>query len=101
MSHSVTQIWYSLRLSEEDFQLVIRTLQELIKASSLEELTQGRIEMPQSHFQRINKVWCTWIQLSSRGANWITEARHKRFEPSREKVGLDIYLREIPNEHKK
>ena len=40
----MTQIWYSLRLSEEDYQLVIRTLKELILASSLEELTNGAMK---------------------------------------------------------
>ena len=101
VASSVTQIWYSLRLSEQDFQLVIRTLQELIEASSLEELTQGRMKMPHSHLQRITEVWCTWIQLSSRGGDWITEARRRRFEHPHEKDGMDMYLKEIPKEHKK
>ena len=102
MASSVTQIWYSLRLSEEDFQLVIRTLQELIEASSLEELTGGAMKMNQRQFQSISEVWCTWLQLSSRGGDWITDARRRQFETDFDaKDGMDLYLKEIPKVHKK
>ena len=80
---------------------MIRTLHELIEASSLEELTQGRMKITQSHFQRIIEVWCTWIQLSSRGGDWITEARRRQFEDPEAKNGMDMYLMEIPKEHKR
>ena len=100
MASSVTQIWYSLRLSEEDFQLVIRTLQELIEASSLEELTGGAMKMNHRQFKRISEVWCTWLQLSSRGGDWITDARRSQFEDPVIKNGFDIYLEEIPGEHR-
>ena len=101
VANSVTQIWYSLRLSEEDFQLVIRTLQELIEAASLEELTGGAMKMNPRQFQRITEVWCTWLQLSSRGGDWITDARRRQFENPTAKDGMDFYLKEIPKEHKK
>ena len=101
MASSVTQIWYSLRLSEEDFQLVIRTLQELNEASSLEELTGGAMKINQRQSKRISEVWCTWLQLSSRGGDWITDARRRQFEKSDAKDGIDFYLKEIPKEHKK
>ena len=98
VASTVTQIWYSLRLSEEDFQLVIRTLQELIEASSLYELTGGAMKMNQRQFQRIAEVWRTWLQLSSRKGGWITEARRKPFQALE---GMNLYLEEIPEEHKK
>ena len=101
MASSVTQIWYSLRLSQEDFQLVIRTLQELIDAPTLEELTGGAMKMNQRQFQRIVEVWRTWLQLSSRKGDWITEARRRQFDNRFAKEGMDFYLKEIPREHKK
>ena len=101
MASSVTQIWYSLRLSQEDFQLVIRTLQELIEAPTLEELTGGAMKMNQRQFQRIVEVWRTWLQLSSRKGDWITEARRRQFDNRFAKEGMDFYLKEIPREHKK
>ena len=93
---SVTQIWYSLWLSEDDFQLVIRTLQELIEAASLEELTGGAMKVSQVQLKRMAEVWSTWLQISSRGGDWITQARCRRFQDAevRERT-------EIPKEHKK
>ena len=59
----MTQIWYSLRLSEEDFTLVMGTLQELIHASSLEELTRGTMKLEQDHLHTLVQVWRTWLHL--------------------------------------
>ncbi len=99
---SVTQIWYSLRLSKEDFKFVIRTLQELIHASSLEELTKGTMKIEQDHLHKLVQVWRTWLDLSSHEGDWITEARRRRFENDPgSKDGMDLYLKEIPKEHKK
>ena len=53
IAKSVTQIWYSLRLSEEDFKLVMCTLQELIQASSVEELIKGTMTMEQDHLRTL------------------------------------------------
>ncbi|KAJ7337101.1 hypothetical protein OS493_009953 [Desmophyllum pertusum] len=102
VANSVTQIWYSLRLSEEDHQLVINTLQELIQASSLEELTRGTMKIEQDQLHNLVQVWRTWLDLSSRKGNWITEARRRMFESDPgSKDGIDLYLKEIPKEHKK
>jgi len=98
----VTQIWYSLRLSEEDFRLVKSTLQELIHASSLEELTRGTMKIEQDHLRTLVQVWRTWLELSSREGDWITEERRRMFKSDRySKDGMDLYLKEIPKEHKK
>ena len=97
----MTQIWYSLRLSEEDFTLVMRTLQELIHASSLEELTRGTMKLEQDHLHTLVQVWRTWLHLGSREGDWITEERRRMFEKDRgSKDGMELYLKEIPKEHK-
>ena len=97
----MTQIWYSLRLSEEDYQLVIRMLHELVEAPSLEELTRGAMKMDQGQLQRLAEVWQTWLDLSSRQGDWITEARRRGFENFDAQEGMELYLQEIPKEHKK
>ena len=91
---SVTQIWYSLWLSEEDFQFVIRMLQELIEVSSLDELTGEAMKMDKGQFQTLSKVWGTWLQLSSRERGWITETRN--IVLSENKTAHDLYLAAIP-----
>ena len=101
MANSVTQIWYSLRLNEEDFVLVMRTLQELIHASSLEELTRGTMTIDHDHLRTLVQVWRTWLHLGSREGEWIREERRRMFEKDRSsKDGMDLYLKEIPKEHK-
>ena len=73
----MTQIWYSLRLSDKDYRLVISKLQELVEASSLEELTEGTMKMNKDQFQRLVEVWRSWLNLSSHQGDWITEPRNK------------------------
>ena len=80
IAKSVTQVWYSLRLSDGDFRLVKSSLQELIHASSLEELTKGTLKMEQDNLHKLVQVWRTWLDLSSREGDWITEERRRMFE---------------------
>ena len=82
------------------YRLVISRLQELVEASSLEELTKGTMKMNQGHFQRLVEVWRTWLDLSLRQGDWITEARNKRFTSFDAQEGMDLYLKEIPKKHK-
>ena len=98
---SVTQIWYSLRLSEEDNKLIMRTLEELIHASSLEELTKGAMKIEQDHLHKLVQVWRAWLELGSREEDWVTEARQLRFknDPPVSKKGVKLYLEQIPKEH--
>ena len=97
---SVRQIWYSLRLSDMYYRLVISRLKELVEASSLEELTKGTMKMNQDQFQRLVDVWRTWIDLSSHQGDWITEARNKRFTSFDAQEGMDLYSNEIRKKHK-
>ena len=92
VASSVTQIWYSLRLSDMVYRLVISRLQELVEASSLEELTKGTMKMNHGHFQRLVEVWRTWLDLRTRQGDWITEARNKRFTSFEAQEGMDLYL---------
>ena len=57
--------------------------------------------MNQGQFEKLNEVWHTWLQLSSRKEDWITEARNRCFKHSEAQDGMDLFLREIPKEHKK
>jgi len=76
----------------------MRTLQELIHASSLEELTRGTMKMDQDHLRILVQVWRIWLHLSSREGDWITEERRVIIGSIAE--GIKLYLEEIPEEHK-
>ena len=80
----------------------MRTLQELIHASSLEELTKGAMKIEQDNLHKLVQVWRTWLDLSIREGDWITEDRRVMFEKDPySKDGIHMYLKEIPKEHKK
>ena len=81
---------------------MMHTLQELIQASSLEDLTRGTMKMEQDHFHKLVQVWRTWLYLSSREGGWITEERRRMFENDFNSIkdGIDLYFKEIPKEHK-
>lgn len=55
----------------------------------------------QNQFQKLVQVWRTWLDLSARTEDWITDARRRWFkkEPGTGD-GIDMYLKEIPSEHK-
>ena len=58
--------------------------------------------MDQDHLRTLVQVWRTWLDLSSRDGDWITEERRKMFKNDPySKNGMDCYLKEIPKEHKK
>ena len=100
MASSVTQIWYSLRLNDKDYCLVISILQELIEASNLDELTKGTMQMNREQFQKLVEVWRTWLDLSSRQGDWITEAWNRGFTNFDDRKGMELYVEELPKEHK-
>ena len=79
---------------------MISILQELVEAYSLEELTKGTMKINQDHFQRLVEVWRTWLDLSSRQGDWITEARNRGHQSPDDISGINLYLNEIPKKHK-
>ena len=59
------------------------------------------MKIEQGHFHRLIKVWRTWLELSCREGDWISEARRKRIEDDpQSKEGYDLYLEQIPKEHR-
>ena len=57
--------------------------------------------MEQDHLHKLVQVWRTLLELSTREGDWITEGRRRMFEKDHgSKEGIDLYLKEIPKEHK-
>ena len=55
------------------------------------------MKMDKRQYQKLSKVWCTWLQLSSREGGWITEARNIVLREK--KNPQDLYLAAIPMAH--
>ena len=57
--------------------------------------------MKQDHLHTLVQVWRTWLELSSREGDWITEERRTIFESyPGSPEGIKLYLNQIPKEHK-
>ncbi len=57
--------------------------------------------MEQGQLNKLTQVWRTWLDLSSRQGNRISEARRRRSESFDAKIGMKLDLEEIPKQHKK
>ena len=75
-------------------------LEELIEASNLDEPTKGTMQMNREQFQKLVEVWSTWLDLSSRQGDWITEALNRGFTNFDDREGMGLYVEELPKEHK-
>ena len=98
---AITQIWYSIFLSQNHFELLTSTLRELANSKNIKELTDGVIEIPQEQFLRLQKVWRTWLEMSSWTEPWIETQRKSLFrkDPLFEGI-IDAYVSDVPAEHK-
>ena len=79
---------------------MISMLEELIEASNLDEPTKGTMQMNREQFQKLVEVWRTWLDLSSRQGDWITKARNRGFTNFDDRKGMELYVEELPKEHK-
>ncbi|XP_031575081.1 uncharacterized protein LOC116308741 [Actinia tenebrosa] len=100
-ARSVTQIWYSLYLSEEDHQFVIACLRDLIQISNLEVITHGIMKMNAEQFSSLKNVWITWLHLSRKEFD-IFGQRRQQFDNDRSAAyGMKSYIEEIPRKHQR
>ena len=98
---AITQIWYSIFLSQNHFQLLTSTLRELANSKNIKELTDGVIEIPQEQFLRLQNVWSNWLKMSSWTEPWIETERKDIFRKEPLSAGgIEAYVSDVPAEHK-
>ncbi len=100
---AVTEIWYSIQLSEATYKYLRTSLEDLISFTSVQNLhskTTGLITIDQMQFEQLQEVWKTWLSLRVQGTNWIQKQR-------KEVMNTDIkflvqnseYIQNVPVEH--
>ncbi|XP_072038675.1 uncharacterized protein [Amphiura filiformis] len=102
---SITNIWYSLKISEKDYNLVVAcltTLQDLT-SSNLREVTGGVIQLTEADMAPMREVWQSWLNLECRKGhpNYIDlqEQRRDVFRNSPNAAeGIDVYKKELPGD---
>ena len=98
---TVTQVWYSLRISEHTYSFLKNALQRLTQGTSLEDLTGGVMAADEGHFASMKNVWLKWLDLSAKSEPWVVAGRNDTFKQDPQvSEGLSIFLSEIPSEHK-
>ena len=100
---AVTEIWYSILLSEETYKLLCTSLKELINISSAHNLqlkTGGLIGVDDMQLKQLQDVWKSWLALRVQGTNWIQKQREKQFKSNFEYVARnDAYIQNVPVQH--
>ncbi|XP_028419307.1 uncharacterized protein LOC114545187 [Dendronephthya gigantea] len=99
----VTEIWYSLSLSEKTYDYLFSSLQGLLRlksAGDLKAATGELIEVHESHFKEFQEIWRHWLELRVEGTSDIQKQRQEAFskDPSSFR-GKRCYYNCIPKEH--
>ena len=102
MNERVVRVWYSVRISAQDFDDLTCALQELVAANELFKLTGGLMMVPTEHLSQLQIVWTEWLRLPKRKGSWVEDSRQEANsrDPERED-GLSRYMHAIPVEHRK
>ena len=102
IARAIIQIWYSLRLSEHDFGLLMSALEELSTATNLCSLTRGLMQIDSNHLEKVKKVWQVWRSHSSRSpSDVIAMQREQMFAADAgAKDGKTNYVNGLSAEHR-
>jgi hypothetical protein len=99
----ITELWYSVSLSEETYKYLTNTLEELINIRSSEDLklgTSGMIKIKEKHFKKFQDVWKKWLHLRVQGTDWIKRQRFeimRKCEPTH--CVNESFIKSIPKQH--
>ncbi|XP_028390689.1 uncharacterized protein LOC114515601 [Dendronephthya gigantea] len=103
VSKVVTEIWYSLSLSEKTYNYLHQTLQGLLRLQSAEDMktaTDGIIHLNEEHFRKFRDVWARWLEMRVEGTSHIRKQREKAMNADLGSFGGRInYYNCIPKEH--
>ena len=104
MEKVVTEIWYSLQLSEVTFESLRTSLDELTSFTSAQDLqsqTADMITVEETQFKQLQEVWNSWLGLRVQGTQWIQEQREANIKLNIETVAKNVgYIANVPAEHK-
>ena len=99
----VTELWYSIPLSEQTYKYLAKTLEELIDIRSAEDLksrTSELINIAEDHLKKLKGVWKRWLHLRVKGTDWILRQRIENMRKYESKYKFDPgYIQTIPKRH--
>ena len=101
----MTEIWYSILLSDQTYTSLCTCLQELIHVACSEVLslnTSGLLVLDDNHLTELKSVWKMWLDLNVRKTIWIQKQRIQEMNGDpQSSFGKIAYYNCIPTEHVK
>ena len=102
-SNVITEIWYSLSLSEKTYNYLCASLNGLLQlksASDFKFATCGLIIVDDSHFKKLQEIWRKWLHVKVEGTKIIANRREEAMKAdSGSFFGKINYYNCIPREH--
>ncbi|XP_072051332.1 uncharacterized protein [Amphiura filiformis] len=105
---TLTTLWYSLHLTESQYNLIIASLKVLtsISSESLESATGGVVRVSESDLRILLEVWQNWMDMNCERANPesinLRQQRKKMFtEDIISAEGIRVYKQQIPKIYQK
>ena len=102
-SNVITEIWYSLSLSEKTYNYLYASLNGLLQLKSaidLRSATCGIISVDAIHFKKLQEIWRRWLQIKVKGTKNIAKQREEAMKAdSGSFFGKFNYYNCIPREH--
>ena len=99
----VTEIWYSLSLSEKTYNYLCSSFQGLLRLKSVGDLkaaTGGLIDVHESHFKEFQEIWTRWDDMKVEGTSNIQKQRQEAISKDPGSFfGKINYYNCIPQEH--
>ncbi|CAB4035922.1 Hypothetical predicted protein, partial [Paramuricea clavata] len=100
---TVTEIWYSILLSQATYECLRTSLEELtsfMSAQNLQLKTAGLISVDEMQFKQLQDAWKTWLGLRVQGTKWIQKQREDVTNSNIEFVARNSgYIENVPVEH--
>lgn len=103
MTKVITEIWYSLSLSEKSYTYLCSSLQGLLRFNGAEDFksaTNGLICLNEDHIRELQDVWKRWLDLRVKGTKIIQKQREELMNADSESfAGKFNYYNSIPQQH--
>ncbi|XP_019647768.1 PREDICTED: uncharacterized protein LOC109488060 [Branchiostoma belcheri] len=102
VAKNLTQIWYSVKITEEEATMAQECLAELLSLpDDTNTLCGGRVTISAEHWVKIRPVFHLWLSLLTGERNMQKSPQEQlqlTYEMARE--GVRLYLRNIPRRHR-
>ena len=99
----MTEIWYSLLLSERTYNYLCASLRGILalkSAADLQSATSGLISLNESHLKALREVWKRWLDMRVEGTSSIRKQRQEAMNADFGSFfGKINYYNCIPKEH--